>query len=68
MNLQLIDPWVLKKDIEDTNLKKYLLLNLQKKLDCLIITVKHDLFLKLKDQYYQKLMKKNSFIFDLKIF
>ncbi len=66
MNLQLLDPWVLKKDLEHKKYKKVFVTKFTKKLDCLIISVKHDLFLKLKDQYYQKLMKKNSLIFDLK--
>lgn len=65
-NLQLLDPWVKKKDLEHKRYKKIFVTKFTKKLDCLIISVKHDLFLKLKDQYYQKLMKKNSLIFDLK--
>ncbi len=66
MNLQLLDPWVSKKDLKYKNYRKIHVSKFTKKLDCLIISVKHDVFLNLRDQYFTKLMKKNSLIFDLK--
>ena len=66
VKLQLVDPWVLKKDLKDTNFQHLYVSKFTKKLDCLIITIKHKQFLKLKSGYFNRIMKKNSFIFDLK--
>ncbi len=66
VKLQLVDPWVLKKDLKDTNFQHLYASKFTKKLDCLIITIKHRQFLKLKSGYFNRIMKKNSFIFDLK--
>ena len=66
VKLQLVDPWVLKKDLKDSNFQHLYVSKFTKKLDCLIITIKHKQFLKLKSGYFNRIMKKNSFIFDLK--
>ena len=65
-NLQLIDPVITKKDLKDNFIRNIFVKKFTKKLDCLIITVKHKNFIKLKDDYYLKLMNKNSLIFDVK--
>ena len=65
-NLQLIDPVITKKDLKDNFIRNIFVKKFTKKLDCLIITVKHNNFIKLKDDYYLKLMNKNSLIFDVK--
>ena len=65
-NLQLIDPFITKKDLKGNFIRNIFVKKFTKKLDCLIITVKHNDFIKLKDDYYLKLMNKNSLIFDVK--
>ena len=65
-NLQLIDPFITKKDLKGNFIRNIFVKKFTKKLDCLIITVKHNNFIKLKDDYYLKLMNKNSLIFDVK--
>ena len=64
--LEVVDPQVSTNELNEKFLKKIFVKKFTKKLDCLIITVKHNNFIKLKDDYYLKLMNKNSLIFDVK--
>ena len=50
------------------DIKKYFIseLNLQKKYSIILMLVPHDIFLKKSEKYYEKLLKNNGFIYDLK--
>lgn len=64
--LEIIDPKVTINDLKEKFIKDIFVDKFTRKLDCLIITVKHNEFLKLNKSYFIKIMKKKSLIFDVK--
>ena len=64
--MEIIDPKVTINDLKEKFIKDIFVDKFTRKLDCLIITVKHNEFLKLNKSYFIKIMKKKSLIFDVK--
>ena len=54
------------QNLYNKNIKKIFVKNFNEKLDCLIITVAHNHFLRLKKNYFLKNLRKNGIIFDVK--
>lgn len=63
--VQIIDPLVNVEEIPN-NYKKLLVRKFLKKLDCLILATPHKEFLKLNVSFFEKNLKNNSMIFDVK--
>ena len=56
--MEIIDPKVRINDLKEKFIKDIFVNKFTRKLDCLIITVKHNEFLKLNKSYFIKIMKK----------
>ena len=65
VNLQLLDPRINKNELKE-KYKKYLVNKFKRKLDCLILSTPHKEFLKLSDNYFKRILKKKSILFDVK--
>ena len=66
IKINVIDPYIEKININNKNIKKILVKKFDKKMDCIIITVPHRQFLKLKGDFFVKNLNKNGVIFDVK--
>ena len=66
IKINIIDPYIEKININNRNIKKILVKKFDKKMDCIIITVPHRQFLKLKRDFFVKNLNKNGVIFDVK--
>ena len=66
VKINIIDPYIEKISINNKNIKKMLVKKFDKKMDCIIITVPHRQFLKLKGDFFVKNLNKNGVIFDVK--
>lgn len=66
IKINIIDPYIEKININNKNIKKILVKKFDKKMDCIIITVPHRQFLKLKGDFFVKNLNKNGVIFDVK--
>ena len=66
IKIRIIDPYLQRSDLYNKNIKKIFVKNFNEKLDCLIITVAHNHFLRLKKNYFLKNLRKNGIIFDVK--
>lgn len=66
IKIKVIDPYLSKANLPNKNIKKIFVKKFSEKLDCLIIAVSHNQFLKLKKNYYLKNLKNNGIIFDVK--
>ena len=65
--MKILDPYLKKSNLINKDIKKMFVKNFNQKLDCLIITVSHNLFLRLKKIIFKSFKKKESFSM-LKIF
>ena len=66
IQINIIDPYIEKLNINNKNIKKLLVNKFNKKMDCIIITVPHRQFLKLKENFFVKNLNKDGVIFDVK--
>ena len=64
-NIQLYDPKIDKKKLK-TEYRKHFVNKFKGKLDCLIVSTPHKEFINLKKNYFIKILRKNSLIFDVK--
>lgn len=66
IKVEVIDPFIEKTNIQNKNVQKMIVKKFKEKLDCLIIAVPHKQFLKLKKNFFFKVLKNNGIIFDVK--
>ena len=66
IKIKVIDPYLSRANLPNKNIKKIFVKKFSEKLDCIIIAVSHNQFLKLKKNYYLKNLKNNGIIFDVK--
>ena len=65
VKLQLLDPRINKSDLQ-SQYKQFLVKKFKGKLDCLVLSTPHKEFLKLSNNYFKNILKKNSLLFDVK--
>lgn len=65
IKLQLLDPRINKSDLQ-SQYKQFLVKKFKGKLDCLVLSTPHNEFLKLSNNYFKNILKKNSLFFDVK--
>ena len=63
--MQLLDPRINKSDLQ-SQYKQFLVKKFKGKLDCLVLSTPHNEFLKLSNNYFKNILKKNSLFFDVK--
>ena len=66
INVSIFDPWVNKKKLNNLNSIRLIQKPKKNYYDCIILSVAHDIFIKLGIDKIKKLTKKNHIIYDLK--
>ena len=65
IQFNIVDPNIKKHDLP-IHMRKYFKKDLKQKYDVILLAVPHKIFLKQNKRYYEKLLTKNSIIFDVK--